>query len=67
MERLNDHPAIRAAERYGYPKPQAAIYTCSWCDDPIYDGEECFDLSPYGYCCEACMNQRLTVAGDYDG
>jgi len=61
------HPVITAVERYGYPNPQTAIYTCSWCDEPIYDGEECFDLSPYGWCCQQCMDARLTVAGDYDG
>lgn len=65
MERLNDHPAIRAAERYGYPKPQKAVHTCSWCGEPIYEGEDCWDLSPYGWCCQNCMITRQCCAEEY--
>ena len=61
------HPAITAIERYGYPKPQKVIHQCSWCGEPIYDGEDCYDMRPYGYCCECCLNDRLMVAGEYDG
>lgn len=64
---IPDHPVIAAMERYGYPKQPRAVHTCSWCDEPIYDGEDCYDMRPYGFCCEHCMNQRLTVAGNYDG
>lgn len=66
MEQLNDHPAIRAAERYGYPKPQKAVHTCSWCDEPIYEGEDCWDLSPYGWCCQNCMITRQCCAEEYN-
>ena len=60
MERLRHEPPLSP------PEPKV-IYTCSWCDEPIYDGEECFDMKPYGWCCQQCMDDRLTVAGDYDG
>ena len=70
MERLNDHPAIRAAERYGYPKPQKVVHQCSWCDEPIYDGETCYDMNPHGWCCKYCMESKRTTAeveDYYDG
>ena len=62
MEQIRDHPDIERIERFGYAKMPKAIYTCSWCDEPIYVGEECFDMRPYGWCCERCMNERLTTA-----
>lgn len=64
MERVPDHPAIRAAERYGYPKKQKVIHQCSWCFEPIYEGDECYDLSPYGWCCKDCMIRAEEVAED---
>ena len=62
MERIPDHPVIRAMERTGYPKPPRVAHTCSWCDDPIMEGEVCYDLDPYGWCCETCIKSRMTTA-----
>jgi len=48
------------------PEPRVA-HQCSWCDEPIYEGEDCYDMRPYGWCCKYCLEDRLTVAGEYDG
>ena len=64
MDKIPDHPVIANMERYGYPKSIKVIHQCSWCDEPIYEGEECFDLSPYGFCCQHCMDERLITAGE---
>ena len=62
MERIPDHPVIRTMERTGYAKEHKVAHTCSWCDNPIYVGEMCFDLTPYGWCCESCMISAREVA-----
>lgn len=66
MKQIPDHPAIRSAERTGYPAQRKVEHTCSWCDEPIYEGDDCFDLSPYGWCCKDCMITRLCTAGEYE-
>lgn len=65
MTQIHDHPAIRAAEKYGYPKQQKVIHECAWCDEPIYEGEDCWDLSPFGWCCQNCMITRQCCAEEY--
>lgn len=55
MEQLRVEPRLE-------PKPPKAVHTCSWCDEPIYDGEEAYNMAPYGWCCEWCMTSRLTIA-----
>ena len=47
------------------PPKQKAVHTCSWCDEPIYEGEDCWDLSPYGWCCKDCMITRQCCAEEY--
>lgn len=59
---IKDHPVIIAVERYGYPKKQKAVHQCSWCDEPIYEGEDCYDMRPYGWCCKYCLEDRITIA-----
>ena len=51
------------------PEPKV-IHQCSWCDEPIYDGEECYDMNPHGWCCKYCMESKRTTAeveDYYDG
>ena len=56
-----EHPAITAAEKYGYPKPQKAVCQCSECDEPIYEGESAYYLTRWGWVCEACMSAAYKV------
>jgi formylmethanofuran dehydrogenase subunit E len=61
MEQLNDHPAIRAAERYGYPEPPKVAAQCSECEEPIYEGEAAFRFS-FGWICEHCADRAYQTA-----
>lgn len=57
MERIPDHPAIRAAERTGYPRGyDPGVYTtCDWCGAEIFIGDHYFNIHGE-ILCEDCVD-----------
>lgn len=43
--------------------PRDLIAECTICDDPIYEGEEHFDIPGFGYCCARCVEDSRRNGG----
>lgn len=55
MERVPDHPDIRAAERTGYPVRRANVFTtCDWCGCTIWTGSKYYEIHGE-ILCEKCI------------
>ena len=33
------------------------VYTCAICDEPIYEGQDYFEIPGLGPCCEGCISE----------
>lgn len=39
------------------PEPELRIaFTCELCEEPIYEGEDYYNIPGFGKCCEDCIN-----------
>ena len=58
MEKIPDHPDIRAAERTGYPRRYhpLAVATCRRCGCVIWEDEPCETIKGRIYC-ELCARE----------
>ena len=32
------------------------VYTCAICENPIYEGDDFYDIPDYGCCCTECID-----------
>lgn len=60
MERLPEHPGIRAALRTGYPNgyDPGLFTTCDWCGEEIFIGDDYYDIHGEILCAECVGDCR---------
>ena len=52
------HPVITNIQRFGYPEQEKVAHQCSECGEPIYVGEDAYELS-FGWVCKDCMENAF--------
>ena len=57
MDRVMTEP-----RKMGPPPERKVAHICSWCDEAIYEGDDCWDMHPYGWACRYCISNRQTTA-----
>lgn len=61
---MNESGWEKALDRYLTEPPQdeEPIHICSNCDEPIYEGEEYYDIPTDGIYCEKCVSDWKCTA-----
>ena len=52
------HPDITATERTGYPRRMELFALCDECCDPIYIGDEYYEIRGYQFCSWCVENMK---------
>lgn len=40
--------------------------SCAICEDPIFEGDDAWDIPNYGYCCERCIKDARIIEVEVD-